>query len=163
MRFQISKTDEIAGGILVLFAGAVYVVSGNFPSGIGGAPGPAFFPRFVVIVLSILAMVQFISASMTAESSERIVNNRNLARFIIPAMFLIAYAVILPFVGFLLTTFAFLTAMMYYSGARDLKVILPIGAVASVILQNVFVGFLRVPLPEGPLELGRLVSFTSLI
>lgn len=163
MRLQLSKTDEIAAVIIVLFAGAAYFVSNSFPGGIGGAPGPAFFPRFVVLGLSILAILQFINAVVTAETSERVINSANLTRVLIPSMFLVAYALGLPFVGFLITTFGFLTAMMYYSGARNLRIVLPIGAVASVILQNVFVGFLRVPLPEGPLALGRLVSFTSLL
>lgn len=163
MGFQIARTDEVAAGILLLFAGAAYFVSGSFSGGIGGAPGPAFFPRFVVIGLSILAILQLITAVITTTSNERIINSHNLIRFIIPAMFLIVYAVVLPFVGFLITTFGFLTTMMYYSGARELRIILPIGAVTSIILQNVFVGFLRVPLPEGPVELGRLVSFTSLL
>lgn len=163
MEFQVSRTDEAAAIVLILFAGAAYFISGSFRSGIGGAPGPALFPQFVVIGLSMLAILQLISASITAERSERIISNRNIIRFIIPSMFLVVYAAVLPFVGFLTTTFVFLTALMYYSGARDLRVVVLIGAVASVVLQNVFVGFLRVPLPEGPFELGRLVSFTSLL
>lgn len=163
MDLQFSRTDEAAAVILILFAGGVYLVSGSFPGGIGGAPGPAFFPRFVVIGLSILSVLQFIDASTTVERSGRSVDNRDIVRFAIPSIFLIAYAAVLPFVGFLITTFVFLTTLMYYSGARDLRVILLVGTVVSVVLQNIFVGFLRVPLPEGPFELGRLVSLTNLL
>lgn len=163
MEFQVSRTNEAAAVVLVLFALAAYFISGSFGSGIGGAPGPAFFPRFVVIGLSILAIVQFVNASVAAGRDERDITNQNIIRFVVPSMFLVAYAAVLPFVGFLTATFVCLTTLMYYSGARDLRVVVLIGAVASVVLQNVFVGFLRVPLPEGPFELGRLVSFTSLL
>lgn len=161
MSIRITRTDEIAAVLLVAFAAGVFLVSRSFPSGVAGTPGPALFPRFIAGGIAVLAALQFADAVASRDQTERAVTGDDLVRFAVPAAFLVGYALVLPFAGFLLTTAAFLVAVMYYSGARDLRVTAPLAAAISVVLQNVFVGFLHVPLPEGPLGLGRVVSLLT--
>ncbi len=158
MAIRITRTDEVASVLLVAFAASVYLVSRSFPSGVAGTPGPALFPRFIAAGIAVLAVVQLIDAVASREPNERTATTEDLVRFGVPAAFLLGYAIVLPLAGFLLTTVAFVAALMYYSGARDLQVTVPLAVGVSVVLQNVFVGFLHVPLPEGPLGLGNLVS-----
>lgn len=158
MTVRITRTDELASLLLVAFAVAVYLVSESFPSGVAGTPGPALFPRFIVGTIAVLAVFQFVNAVFLQETVERSVTRDDVVRFVVPAAFLVGYAGILPVVGFLLTTVGFLAAVMFYSGVRDLKVGPTLAVGISIVLQNVFVGFLRVPLPEGPLGLGDLVT-----
>lgn len=160
MSLRISRTDEVASVLLVLLAGGIFLVSRDFPSGVAGTPGPAFFPRVIAGAIAVLAVVQLVDTVVTREADERTVTMNDVVRFVVPAAFLVGYILLLPMAGFLLTTVAFLVALMYYSGARDLRVTVPLSVVIGVILQNVFVGFLHVPLPGGPLGVGRLVSLT---
>ncbi|MBX0293979.1 tripartite tricarboxylate transporter TctB family protein [Haloarcula nitratireducens] len=158
MELRISRTDEVASGLLIAFAVSVYIVSSDFPSGVAGTPGPALFPRFIAGGIALLAVLQFVNAIVSQDSKRQSVTTDDLVQFGVPVAFLIGYAIVLPITGFLLTTIAFLTIVMYYSGVRDLKVGVPLAVGISIVLQNVFVGFLHVPLPEGPLGLGGLVS-----
>ena len=160
MSLQITRTDEVSSVLFVAFAVSVYLVSNNFPSGVGGTPGPALFPRFIAGGIALLAAIQFVDAVVSRDSTEKSVTRDDLIRFGIPVALLVGYALVLPLAGFLLTTVSFLVAVMYYSGADDLRVTVPLAFAISVVLQNVFVGFLHVPLPGGPLELGRAVSLT---
>lgn len=160
MSLQIARTDEISSVLLVAFAVSVYLVSNSFPSGIGGMPGPALFPQFIAGGIVVLAVIQFVDAIVSRDPTKKTVTRDDLIRFGIPVALLVGYALVLPLAGFLLTTISFLVAVMYYSGAHNLRVIVPLAFGISVVLQNVFVGFLHVPLPGGPFEFGRAVSLT---
>jgi|AntRauTorcE11898_2_1112593.scaffolds.fasta_scaffold07353_2 putative tricarboxylic transport membrane protein len=160
MPLQLARTDELTSVLLVAFAVSVFLVSDSFPSGVGGTPGPALYPRFIAGGIAVLAVIQFIDAVVLRESTEQTVARGDLIRFGIPVALLLGYALVLPLAGFLFTTVGFLVAVMYYSGARDLRMTVPLAFAISVVLQNVFVGFLHVPLPGGPLDLGRAVSLT---
>jgi len=158
MSIRITRTDEVASVLLVAFAAGVYLVSESFPSGVAGTQGPALFPRFIVGTIAGLAALQFVNAALVEETGERFVTRDDLVRFAVPAAFLVGYAGLLPVTGFLLTTVGFLAVVMFYSGVRDPKVGPALAIGISIVLQNVFVGFLHVPLPEGPLGLGDLVT-----
>ncbi|TKX81309.1 tripartite tricarboxylate transporter TctB family protein [Halorubrum sp. SD626R] len=160
MSLEFSRTDEVGSVLLVAFAVGVFIVSNSFPSGVGGTPGPALFPRFIAGGVAVLAFIQLVDAFVSRDQDIKTVTRSNLSRFGAPVTLLVGYALLLPLAGFLLTTIVFLIAVMYYSGAHTFRVIVPLAIGISVILQNVFVGFLHVPLPDGPFGLGRTISLT---
>ncbi|OYR52634.1 hypothetical protein DJ73_10330 [Halorubrum sp. Ea1] len=160
MSLEFTRTDEIGSVLLVAFAIGVFFVSRSFPSGVGGTPGPALFPRFIAGGIAILALIQFVDAIVSRDPIGKTVTRDDIIRFGAPVTLLVGYALVLPLAGFLLTTIVFLVAVMYYSGAHNLRVIVPLAFGISAVLQNVFVGFLHVPLPDGPFGLGRAISLT---
>lgn len=160
MSLEFTRTDEIGSVLLVAFAIGVFFVSRSFPSGVGGTPGPALFPRFIAGGIAILALIQFVDAIVSRDPIGKTVIRDDIIRFGAPVTLLVGYAFLLPLAGFLLTTIVFLVAVMYYSGAHNLRVIVPLAFGISAVLQNVFVGFLHVPLPDGPFGLGRAISLT---
>lgn len=162
MALHLSRTDEIASVLLLLFAVGVFVVSRDYPSDLAGTPGPAFFPRIIAAGIAVLAIVQLARALFSGDRDEHTITQSNTARVAVPAAFLVGYVLMLPLIGFFLTTVVFLTTFMYYSGARTLYVTVPLAVVIGVVLQNVFVGFLHVPLPSGRFGIRHLFSLTTL-
>ena len=157
---HLSHTDEMASVLLCLMAVGVFLVSRSFPESPTSAPDPAFFPRVIAGGIALLAVVQFGSALSNEKTRVITVSTRKIRRVIIPLIFLIGYVVLLPILGFIITTILFLLLVMYYSGARDVRITIPIALVAGVILQNLFVGFLNVPLPTGEIPIREWLSLT---
>ena len=160
MAFTIQRTDEIAAVLLLGLAAGVFLATRDYPGALAGTPGPAFFPRVIAAALAAMAVVQLGTALRADESGGPRVSTTAVRRVGVPVAFLVAYVLVLPFLGFFLTTSVFLVALMYYSGARDLRVSLPVAVVVSIVLQNVFVGFLHVPLPAGEVPIRELLSLT---
>ena len=158
MAFTIRRTDEIAALLLLSLAAGVFLATRGYPGALAGTPGPAFFPRVIAAALAALAVVQFGTALFADESGGPRVSAAAARRIGVPTAFLVAYVLVLPLLGFFLTTSVFLAALMYYSGARDLRVSIPLAVVVSIVLQNVFVGFLHVPLPAGEVPIRELFS-----
>lgn len=159
MALTIRRTDEIAAVLLLGLAAGVFIATRGYPGALAGTPGPGFFPRAIAVALAAMALVQ-LATGVLDESGESRISAEDVRRIGVPVAFLIAYVLVLPLLGFFLTTTVFLAALMYYSGARDLRVSVPLAVVVSIVLQNVFVGFLHVPLPAGEVPIRELFSLS---
>jgi len=147
MPLQLARTDELTSVLLVAFAVSVFLVSDSFPSGVGGTRTgtvPAVHRRGIAV----LAVIQFIDAVVLRESTEQTVARGDLIRFGIPVALLLGYALVLPLAGFLFTTVGFLVAVMYYSGARDLRMTVPLAFAISVVLRTSSWASFTCPCPE---------------
>lgn len=149
MSFQIGHTDKVASVLLVLLAAGVFVASRDFPSGITDTPGPGFFPRVIAAGLAAVAVVLFARSFTAADGETHHITADESIRVAVPIALLVAYALLLPVLGFLLDTFAFLVVTMLYSGATDARRTAPLAAGVAVVLHYAFVDFLHVPLPAG--------------
>lgn len=163
MELNFSRVEKISSLFLLLFSAAVFTVSRDFASGVGGTPGSALFPRFIAGCIAFFAVVQFGYSIIGNKQTIYSISPDNIINFAVPILLLITYAVLLPVTGFLLTTTAFLSSLMYYSGVRRLRIGFPLGIVLSILLFNIFVEFLKVPLPDGPLGLDNIVSLSGIV
>lgn len=163
MELRLSQVEKITPLLFVLFSAAVFIVSNNFPSGVGGTPGPALFPRFIAACIAFFAIMQFAYSVRSEKRDVQSIDSNHILQFAVPMLSLVTYALLLPLTGFFLTTTGFLSGMMYYSGVNRIRVGLPLGIIITTILYNVFVQFLKVPLPEGPFGIGDAVSVGRLI
>lgn len=157
---RVAHTDKIASVLLCLLAVGIFVVSRSFAGSVTSTLGPAFFPRIIAVGIGVLALVQFGTALRNNETRTITMSAEAVRQVIIPTLSLIGYIFLLPILGFFLTTIVFLISFMYYSGVRDLRVSVPLTLIISVVLQNVFVGFLQVPLPTGTLPIRDWLSLT---
>lgn len=160
MAFTIRRTDEIAAVLLLGLAAGVFFATRDYPGALAGTPGPGFFPRAIAAAIAALALVQLATGVLADGSTEARISAAAARRIGVPVAFLVTYVLVLPLLGFFLTTTVFLAAFMYYSGARDLRVSVPLAVVVSIVLQNVFVGFLHVPLPAGEVPIRELFSLS---
>jgi putative tricarboxylic transport membrane protein len=151
MSVRVPHTDKLASFLLVLLAIGVFIVSQDFPSSVTNAPGPAFFPQVIAVGIAGLAFAQFVFAVVGDEVREHTISVEATRRVVIPIIYLVMYVLVLPLLGFFLTTIAFLVGLMYYSGARNLRISVPLSIIVGAVLQYVFVGFLHIPLPAGVL------------
>lgn len=152
MAIEIGHTDKIAAGLLVALAAAVFAVSADFPSLAATAePGPAFYPRLVAATLAALGMILLVRSLGTEGVRRHRITVSELKRVGGAVLFLLAYVALMPVVGFIADTFAYLLAFMWFSKVRSLPVALGVSAGVTLTVYYVFVAFLHVPLPEGSL------------
>lgn len=151
MSFRLRHTDTVAAVLLVGLSAGVFVASRDFPSGFGGAPGAAFFPRLVASAIALLAGVLFVRSVASSDARTYDVSGTDVRRFAVPVAFLVAYVALLSVVGFVLDTVLFLVALMWYSGAKSLRTSVPLAVALGLAVHYVFGEFLHVPFPEGSL------------
>jgi hypothetical protein len=149
MSFQIRHTDKVAAVLLVGLAVGVFLASRDFPSGFGDSPGAAFFPRLIASVLALLAGVLFVRSAASSDARSYDVSATDAGRFAIPVGLLVAYVALMPIVGFVLDTVAFLVVTMRYSGVESYLRSGTLAVGLGLALYYVFGEFLHVPFPEG--------------
>ncbi|WP_248909913.1 tripartite tricarboxylate transporter TctB family protein [Halocatena marina] len=164
MTAKLTRTDEIAAVLLILFSLGVYLASKPFPSGPTNAPGAGFFPQLIAAGISILAVIQFVKSVLDDANTSYSVTLTGISRVVIPIMLSAAFVLTMPLFGFLVGSMVFLIALMRYSGAQSYLTIVPVSIAVSLVLHYIFVEFLHVPLPEsGILPVSRLLPSLALV
>ncbi|MEJ8571362.1 tripartite tricarboxylate transporter TctB family protein [Microbaculum marinum] len=151
--------DAISGLLFVLLAGAIYYVTRNFPIMPGQDYGAAFFPRTIATFMAILGALLMIrgirerEAGPVAEPFEWMRSPGLVANFLLVVGALIFYIAVSDRLGFVITAFITLYALLFWlRGRRFWLSSLAISVVSVIVLQQFFGQFLRVPLPWGVLE-----------
>lgn len=150
MRITLSHTDEIGSVLLLLLAAGVFVVTGDFPQG-PGETGPAYYPRMIAVLIALFALLQLGRSLAKGRVRSHEISRAVAMRVTVPFVLVVAYVLLMPWLGFLASTTLFLVVAMRYSGVESL---LRSGGVAigfTLLLYYAFVVFLRIPLPESPL------------
>lgn len=157
MTLRISHTDKLASGLVFVLTAAVFYLTMDFPAGYG-ATGPAFFPRMIVGLMSVFALAQLVKAFRSDEARSQEVSWHTVKTVGIALAIIVAYVLLMPYLGFLAGTVAFLLASMWFSGVREPQKAVPVSIAVSIALFYIFVQFLRVPLPESAiLPISRLL------
>jgi putative tricarboxylic transport membrane protein len=145
-------TDRVDGAIILAFGVIVAAVASRFPAVAGQVVGPSVFPTAIGIGLVLCGAVLAVRGG-TVESGPAAWRQRPRLLFdfglvVVTPLF---FAVALDPLGFLLTAFLCLAALMLAFGARR-RWILPIAAVVTLTMHYAFYTLLRVPLPWGVLS-----------
>lgn len=157
MAYRVVRSDVIAAGLLFALSAAVFVVSADFPSGRGGDPGAAFFPRLITGAIAVLALVLLVKHVTTDERRTHEINPIVVRRLVIVTAFPTLYIFVMPIVGFPLTTVVFLAALMWYSGARSAPIVAGSSIGVMLGLYYLFGVLFQVPLPEGLVPIGEVL------
>lgn len=157
MAYRVFRSDVIAAGSLLALSAAVFVVSADFPGGRGGDPGAAFFPRLIAGTIAVLALALLVKHVVADDRESHEIHPAVARRLVIVMAFPILYIFLMPVVGFPLTTVAFLSGLMWYSGARSVPIVVGSSIGVTLVLYYIFVVFFRVPLPEGIVPIGRFL------
>lgn len=153
--------SDAALGLIVFLAGAAIVfTAGGFPEMAGMTYGPDFFPTLIgagfclcgtaLLVSGLLARIRGEGAAPVTFPTwfgDRLAVLRALG--IVAAV--IAYALLVGSLGFLLTVFAITAFLLLLLGAPK-SVTAVMAILLPLILHYGFSIILRVPLPRGPLE-----------
>lgn len=157
MAYRLPHTDLVAVAALLALSAVVFVVSGDFPAGQEGDPGAAFFPRFIAGAIALFALLQAADYLRSEREQLHEIDPGTAKRLVVVGAFPVVYVLLMPFVGFLVTTIAFLVAFMWYSGARSIPVVAGSSVGITLALHYVFGAFFRIPLPEGIVPIARLL------
>lgn len=146
------RYDQISSLIWFFFAIYICVESIRLPLGSWRDPGPGFLPLLVGLILAGLSIICFMQARM-AESTEQKASWYSRERWknlIWILLALLAYALVLDYLGFLMSTFLLLIFLFRF-GMEPQKWFWAIGGsvIASVSCYVVFELWLQTQLPKG--------------
>lgn len=122
-----------------------------------GGPGPAFFPRVVLVLLALslgCVLAQHLrdtatgAAAPTTEAGEAALPV-HWSRFTVGVALSVGYVVGTYQLGFPLATVLFVVAFVFLAGHRNLLVSVPVALALSVGLTYLFVAVVYVSLPTG--------------
>jgi putative tricarboxylic transport membrane protein len=148
--------DAVIGVFLLALAVAVWVAVRDFPNIPGQNVGPALFPTLVAAGLAGTGAILVISGLKSRADgwigfAGWAGSPRLLFKAFLVVVALLFYIVAAPPLGFFLSGTLILLVLFIALGARPLSGI-PIAILSTWIIQEVFVGLLRVPLPPGIFE-----------
>jgi len=139
-------------------AGIFWFLSSDFNSPLPNFKlGPAFWPRVVLVLIVLAALVLLISALLydpeKTGSAEKVVeqlsSHRERLRMMLIFILPVLYVYGMHKLGFLLITPFFMLIYMYVFGVRRIKVLLPVALGVYAALVLVFVKLIFTPLPQG--------------
>ena len=147
--------DEIAGGIVIFLFGAVTTVfSLGMPIGTFRKSGTGIFPLCLGILLMILSGIFFLKLffqnkkpSEKKESVAAIPKSTRQMIFFLGAMVLAT--LFFNRLGYPLSSFFLMLALLRILGVKRWKINLPISFVAAAVCYFLFVQWLKIPLPKG--------------
>lgn len=111
--------------------------------------GPGFFPIVLLAILGIMSIALLIGAIRKWPQGARAPWPARFSPLALVVGAIVAYAAVLPYLGFLITTFLFSTALFRFGYPR--KWLLPLGggAVTSLAAMLVFEVWLHTQFPPG--------------
>ena len=112
-------------------------------------PGPGFLPFGLAIILIALSTALIAKSWKKEEQSVPFWSERGWFRPVLGVGIFLLYALLLPFLGFVFTTFFFLIFWMWIIERIRWVTILPISIGVTAVLFLIFSYFLEVPLPAG--------------
>jgi sterol desaturase/sphingolipid hydroxylase (fatty acid hydroxylase superfamily) len=150
--------DGWIGVGLLIFGGWLYSNLGKIPANPLVPIGPAFYPRFlllVILLLSLVLVIQDVLAHRKEQRQQRSASENWLKKYkptLLTFFVFGLYVLLLPKLGFVFSTALFVTALQWLLGApllRRLPGSLLIGIATSGVTYLVFEKYLYVLLPRG--------------
>jgi len=153
--------DALWGALIALLGAAILWHVQGFPRIPGQNVGPALFPGVLAVAMMICGAILIASglkarraagASLRwAVAPEWVRSNRHVLAFAVLVASNLFYLLVVDRLGFLLTAFVYLAALMWVLRVR-LAVTLPVAFLLALAIHYAFYKLLRVPLPWGVLQ-----------
>ncbi|MFA6690250.1 MAG: tripartite tricarboxylate transporter TctB family protein [Sphaerochaetaceae bacterium] len=145
------KTNFIVSGVFAAFAIIIIVIAAGYPPSNHGVPGPGLFPILIACLILISALTLTIHTIRMPKEKDVAVDlkSRNVLNVYVTMAGLIVYVVLLPKVGFIVTTAVMLTLYIKWFGKYPWWKSLLIGVIFSVAVFLLFGYVLNVPMRFG--------------
>jgi putative tricarboxylic transport membrane protein len=136
--------------VLLVSAAAYLILALRLPFGAAERPGAGFYPVIVAVFAIVVALAATASAFRSAPSAAVVeLDAASRRRVVITVLALVAFCLVLPWVGYPAAAFAFVAVVLRSLGARWTTALLT-GALSSAGSYGLFAILLDVPLPRGP-------------
>ncbi len=142
--------EKIMTGLFFLFGLLWFTVSFNLASsnfGGGLGLGPDFFPRLLSILMMIFSLIQLVRTFRKDKEDQLKLNIHGLSIIIIVSC--ITYLFAIDIIGYLVSTFIFLSVVIFVISRKRSITDIVIALGISLALYGVFNLVLKVPLPTG--------------
>ena len=138
------SNDVLVGLIIIVFsiAGFVYTHATDMQSLVGLSPGA--FPQFLFAMMGLCGISICFEGKKRTESTQV---NLNWKKFLSVVLLLVIYAYALEYLGFIISTIAFLAIALYIFEEKRIKVVLAVPVFTSVIIYYMFTELFLIPLP----------------
>ncbi|MBM7634388.1 tripartite tricarboxylate transporter TctB family protein [Geomicrobium sediminis] len=134
--------NHIISLLLLVFAATAFIMAQSFTPSSGAAPGPAFFPQVLSVLLFILAII--LAFQTPTDTDKKL--NLNVV-FIMIAFGVYVYLV--EPIGFVVSTVIFTAGYLLLLGERRWYFIIPAAILLPLIVSYSFEHLLHVPIPHG--------------
>ena len=145
------RLDHIAAAALAGLAGYILFESRKLAFGSFRVPQTGFFPRALGILLVLLALGELVRAlrlSVPASTREKIAGEAWI-RIGATLVTMVGFALVLEWLGFLLTTFLLMVLLLRAIEASRWSKVFLVAALTSMLSYGLFAWLLGVPLPAG--------------
>jgi len=150
----VKLNDAVFGLLLLALAVTVLVVTASYPAVPAQRVGPALFPSLIAIGLAIGGLILVVrgwrvhSQVAMIRLDPWVRSPRHVAGVLAVVGSVVFYVAAVDRLGFLLTSFAMLTALFRMFGVRWKRTVIT-AAIATLAIHFAFYKLLRVPLPWG--------------
>lgn len=136
--------------VLLLAAGVYLTLALRLPFGAAARPGAGFYPVIVAVFAIVVALAATARAFRGGPGTGAVeLDAAARRRVVISVVALVAFSLVLPWVGYPAAAWAFVTVVLRYLGSRWTTAIVT-GALSAVGSYTLFAVLLDVPLPRGP-------------
>jgi hypothetical protein len=138
--------------LVLLVAASVYLALAlRLPFGAAARPGAGFYPVIVAVFALAVALAATASAFRATRAGVEAVQLDPAARrrVVISVAALVAFCLVLPWIGYPAAACAFVTVVLRHLGSRWTAALLT-GVLGAVGSYGLFAVLLDVPLPRGP-------------
>ena len=153
--------DAVWGALFALLGAAILWHVQGFPRIPGQNVGPGLFPGVLAVAMLVCGTILIATglkarrsagaASRWAAPPEWLRSHRHVVAFIVLVAINVFYLLVVDRLGFLLTAFVYLAALMWVLRVRPLLVV-PIAFIMALAIHYAFYKLPRVPLPWGLLQ-----------
>jgi putative tricarboxylic transport membrane protein len=166
------KKDELFahGGVCLFFAFMLYQATAlKFVRRVGDM-GSGFWPILILstaLALSILLLIghvrkyrqeqRALTKEATAPTAAKDDTSTRRKKLVLTALCLLAYILIMPYIGFIVATFVYVLAFVVAIGERRKWVLVSSPVLLTVLIVVVFLRFIAMPLPKG---IGMFAGFS---
>ena len=178
-----ARTNVVLSIIILVACGLGWLAADALPRGLSVDPiGPAYFPRFIIISIAVLAAALLLSslrhlrrqrpapepeqpglvsqaaeADLTTGATTQVIDEEELPPFSYPRMIAvlalsIAYVLLMTTLGYFISTAAYVVALLLLLRVRSAPSLVGCAFGAPLVLQLLFQKLLGVPLPGGVLD-----------
>ncbi len=146
--------DEIIGGVVIFLFGAVTtLLSLSMPIGTFRTPGTGMFPLILGILLMFLSglflLLLFLKTQATREKSSTVEILGSSRQLILFFGTMVLVTLFFNRLGYLLSSFLLMLALLRILGLRSWKLNLPVSFITAIVCYFLFVQWLKIPLPKG--------------
>ena len=144
------KANIVTSLICIIFSLTVIIYSwAVFPKGSGGVPGPAVFPILIAVMMLLSGLVILVDAIRKDSDEKIMLLEKDNIRVYITMGILVVYCILIPVIGFCVTSAIFLTVMIRWFSQKKIWVCILWAIVMSGVVYSVFTYLLKVSLRFG--------------